>query len=272
MIKFNFKNRNRIKYPFLTDKRQRFAVQTLILTFGLLVTQLIWEDIRFYMVGVLAILTYILTVWSLYEDIKGTEWLLLFILPVFFTISFSLFYFLLPERWISRLIVTVIFAIGMYATLLIENIYNVAAIRSIQLLRAAQSVGMLTTLAVIFLATSIIFSLRLPYFLNAILMFPIILLSSLQSLWSVKLESYISYEVWLYSLVTALGIGEIAWCLSFWPVQIATVSLSLTAFYYAIVGISQLHFSGKLFINTVREYFLVLIFVIFITIIGSHWG
>lgn len=271
-MKLFFRSFGKIKYPFILDKRQRFALQTVILTVGLLTIQLAWEDFRFYMVGVLALLTYLLTAWSLYEDIKGCEWLVLFILPVSSTILFSLFYSLLPARWISRVVITLIFAIGMYATLLVENIYNVAVQRSIQLLRAAHSIGLLTSLVVIFLGTSVIFSLRLSFWQNILLFFPLIFLLSLQSLWSVKLEAAISKEILLYALGISLGVGEVSLVLSFWPVQIATVSLFIAAGFYALTGICQLYLSERLFKNTIREYILVFIFTILITIFSSRWG
>ena len=159
----------RKKRFFFLDKRQRFALQTAILTSGMLVTQLIWEEYRFFAVVFLSLLAYILTLWSLTEDIEGAEWLLLFILPVSYTATVSLFYFLLPGRWITRLISTLIFSVGMYAILLVENIYNVSASRSIQLLRAARSVGLLLTLVVVFLSATIVYSLSLTSFQNMLM-------------------------------------------------------------------------------------------------------
>ena len=67
-----------------------------------------------------------------------------------FTAAIALFYFLLPVRWLTRVPVAVLYAVGMYALLLTENIYNVAADRTIALLRAAQSIGYLLTLLTYF--------------------------------------------------------------------------------------------------------------------------
>lgn len=254
------------------DKRQRFALQTIILTFGLLITQLIWEDYRFGMVVILSIISYFLTAWSLSEDIKGAEWLLLFILPVFFTAAVSLFYFLLPGRWITRLLTTVVFAVGTYATLLAENIYNVAAARSIQLLRVAQSVGLLITLVVIFLLVSIIFSTRSSFLVNMLFLTPLVFILSLQSIWSVKLTPTISREIVIYAFVISISIGEMAVVLSFWPIQIATVSLFITAGFYTLVGIVQQHLLEKLFANTIREYILAFIFTFVLSFLITSWG
>jgi len=259
-------------YPFLLDKRQRFAVQSIILTAGLLVTQLIWQDYRFIMVGILSVLTYILTIWSLSYDIKGIEWILLFILPVCFTAAVSLFYFLLPSRWFTRLVTGSFFAIGTYAILLVENIYNVAAERSIQLLRAAQSVGLLITLAVIFLASSIVFSIRVLFWQNLLFLAPIAFILTIHALWSINLEDHITERLILYSGIVSLGVGELAFVLSFWPIQISTAALFITASFYAAVGIIQQHLLERLFRNTIREYIIAFIFTLAIAILTTKWG
>lgn len=258
-------------YRFL-DKRQRFAVQTVILTAGILITQLIWEEYRFAMVGILAFASYILTAWSLIEDIRGIEWVFLFILPTLFTSSVSLFYFLLPGRWITRLSITILFAVGTYAILLVENIYNVAAQRSIQLLRAARSVGLLLTLAVVFLTANIVYSLRMSPWLNGLIVCVISFLLTYQSLWTTSLEQKISKQLIIYSVVIALGIGELALALSFWPISNASFSLVIAAGYYATVGLVQQYLFERMFRATVREHVFVFLFTLVLTVITTRWG
>lgn len=254
------------------DKRQRFAIETIILTLGLIISQFIWDDYRYFLVGILSVLSYLLTAWSLREDIKGNEWYLLFILPVFLTVSISLFYFLLPGRMIVRLLITVVFAVGTYAALLIENIYNVAAERSIQLLRAAQSVGLLITLAIVFLMSNIIFSIRVNFLLNFLFLVPLIFFLCLQSLWSTQLEPKINSRLVIYSLVIAGGIGELAIALSFWPINLSTAALLVTAAYYASVGTVQLYLQEKLFKNSIREYIYAFILTLIVTFLATRWG
>ncbi|OGF99168.1 hypothetical protein A2Y99_04995 [Candidatus Gottesmanbacteria bacterium RBG_13_37_7] len=262
----------KLKYPFIFDKRQRFAIQTIFLTAGILTTQIIWEDFRFVMVGILSIITYILTVWSLAEDIKGTEWILLFILPVMFTASLSLFYFLLPARWIIRIILTTIFAIGSYAILLVENINNVAAERSIQLIRAAQSIGLLASLVVLFFSANVIYSLRLSFWQNLGLIFIVSFVLSLQSFWSVILATPITGRLIMYSGIVGLILGEIAFCLSFWPITNSSYALLIAASYYSLVGLLQHHLLDKFFINMIREYIFVFIFTLILALFVTRWG
>lgn len=260
------------KLILFLDKRQRFAIQTIILTAGILMTQLIWEDYRFLMVGILSIASYILTVWSLTEDVSGVEWILLFILPVLFTTSVSLFYFLLPGRWFTRLVVTTIFAVGTYATLLVENIYNVAAERSIQLVRAAQSVGLLITLVIVFLSTNIVFSIRLYFWQNMALLAPVIFLLSLQSLWCIRLKPYFDRKLIVYSFLVSFTVGQLAFVLSFWPMQLASIALLTTVSFYVLVGVIQQYFLDRLFRDTVREYITVFIFTLLVAFFTTRWG
>lgn len=263
------------KFRFL-DKQQRFVIQTFILTAGILITQLIWTDYRLPMVIILSISTYILTAWSLKEDIRGTEWIFLFVLPVFFTASVSLFYFLLPSRWISRLIVSIIFAVGTYAIVRAENIYNVAAARSIGLLRVAQTVGLLITLVIMFFSTVVIYSLRVPFWINMIILASLSFILALQSLWTVKLETRFTKQLLIFSGVIGLTIGEIVGILSFWPIfkssGMAIGALFINSVFYSIVGLTQQYFMGRMFTNTTREYIFSFVFMLMLLVFSTSWG
>lgn len=259
------------KLEFL-DKRQKFVIQTVILTAGIFLTQFIWEDYRFAMVVILSILSYLLTAWSISEDISGVEWLLLFILPIYFTASISLFYFLLPSRWIIRLTIAGIFALGTYAILLIENIYNVAVERSIQLLRVAHVVGLLISLVVLFLSSNILYSLRLPYWGNFGLMAIYVYCLALQSLWSITLEDKISRKLFFYSGIISLLMGEAALVLSFWPLTISSYSLFMATCFYVLVGLFQHELTERLFIKTIREYIFVFVTIFVLMFLSTKWG
>lgn len=263
------------KIQFL-DKQQRFVIQTVILTAGLLVSQLIWTDFRFPMVIILGISAYILTAWSLKEDIVGIEWIVLFILPVIFTSAVSLFYFLLPGRWISRLITSIIFAVGTYAIVRAENIYNVAAERSIQLLRVAQTVGLLITLVVVFFAVIVVYSLRVSFWANMLIIIPIIFALVYQSLWTVKLETKFTRNLLLYSAIVSLCIAQIMGGLSFWPIfkslGLAVAALFVSSAYYCLVGIIQQYLTGRMFINTIREYIISFLFMFGLLFLTTRWG
>lgn len=262
----------KISKRFAFTKREKFTLIIAILTLGLLTVQLATPSFRYPLTVGLVVLTYILSAWGLREDLAGLEWLTLFILPTMYAAAVPLFYFLLPVRWLTRLPTAILFALGMYAILLVENIYNVAAVRTIQLLRAAHSVGLLLTLVTCFLLFAIIFSLHLPFYWNFLLVFVTSFLLVLQSLWAMKLEAKISQEIFLYTVVTSLVLSELAFVFSFWPIQTIIEALFLTTVFYSLVGMVQQHLVERLFKRTVIEFIVVSAIVFMLVLLTTRWG
>jgi len=139
---------------FLT-KRQEFVLVSLLLAIGLLLTQLL-PEYRYPMTIILALGAYVGSALVLRADLRGIKFFTLLILPALYTAAVTLFYFLLPLRWITRIPIVALYILGMYALLLTENIYNVAANRTIALLRAAHTIGFLITLVTYFLQNRIL--------------------------------------------------------------------------------------------------------------------
>lgn len=257
---------------FSISKRQKFVLATFLLTIGLIFTQLLKSDSRFWVVGSLGALAYILSAWVEKEDLTGIEWLTLLILPTMYTLAVGFSYFLLPARWITRLPVAFLYAFGMYALLLTENIYNVAAARTIQLLRAAHAVGFLLTLVTAFLLFQTTLAFHFPFWLNFFSIFIISLLLIFQALWSVNLEEGISKTTVLYSFYYSIILGEIALVFSFWPLNISLWALFLSACVYAFLGVGQQYLAGRLFKRTTVEFFLVPGFMLLILFFSAKWG
>ncbi|MBI4100369.1 hypothetical protein HY439_01375 [Candidatus Microgenomates bacterium] len=267
------KTNKKWKLPKISiSKRQIFVLVTAFLTSGLIVTQVLESESRFLVVGILAIAAYFLTAFALREDLSGIEWITLLVLPAMYTLAVGLFYFLLPVRWITRLPVATLYAIGMYALLLTENIYNVAAIRTIQLLRAAHAVGFLITLVTAFLLFQSLFSFHLAYWGIFFGVFIISLPLVFQALWAVKLEEGITEPVAIYSFSIALILSEIALMLSFWPLNISLYTLFLIGMFYALLGVGQQYLTGRLFKKTILEFFVVPVIVFLILLISTKWG
>lgn len=252
-------------------KRQEFVGITLLLTAGLIVTQIVPGELRYPFVVTFSIATYFLCAFGLREDLRGSEWLTLLTLPTLFTSAVLLFYFLLPVRWLTRLPVAALYAVGMYALILTENIYNVAAERSIALLRAAHSVGFLLTLMTYFLLVSTILSFRISAGFNAMTVGFVTLVLVVQSLWSVSLEPRVSRRVWQLSGCIALVLGEVAWIFWFWPVQQALIVLFLTTCLYCTVGMGQQYLEDKLYKKTVIEFGAVAAIVFVIVLVATKW-
>src|SRR3990167_11341427 len=183
------------------NKRQRIIISTVVLTIGLLSTQLVDFNLRFKFIAGLSVLSGILFLWSLCEGLNFTKAVVLLILPVFFTAAVSSFYFLLPVRWLTRLPVAFSFGLMFYLLLLAQNVFNVAAIRTIPLYRAASTAAFLFTLLSAFFIFNVIFAFNLLFLWNGVavllISFPLIL----QSLWTIEMEDFVSAAVLVQSLV-----------------------------------------------------------------------
>ncbi|HUS60055.1 MAG TPA: hypothetical protein VMX76_01590 [Nevskiaceae bacterium] len=253
-------------------KRQKFVASTLILSTGLLIVQLANISWRYQAIAILVLLTYFLSGWSLREGLSGIEWLTVLILPVLFTAGIGLFYFLIPARWLTRLPVIALYGLGFYALMLIENIFSVAAIRTIQLLRSAQTVGFLLTLMTSFFLFDTVLSYRFGPWLNFFLVFLASFPLVLQGLWYINLEEKISKKIWLYTTVLSLVLAEFGLAFSFWPVNVAVGSLALTTVAYLTLGLTQHKLGERLFPKTIREYLISGILVLLIIFLTTRWG
>ncbi len=256
---------------FTLTKREQFVAIITILTVGLLLTQLVPTDFRFLCVTGLSIAAYLFTAFGLRDDLTGIEWITLLILPTMFTAAVSLFYFLLPVRWLTRIPVVAFYAVGMYALLLTENIYNVAASRTIALLRAAHSVGFLLTLVTEFLLLQTVLSLRLPALANALTVGLVSFLLLFQFLWAIELSERVSGRMIEISVLLAVIFVQLAWVFSFWPVSLVLQALFLTTCFYSLVGMAQQYLVEKLYKKTVIEFFSVTVLVFIIVFLATHW-
>lgn len=198
--------------------------------------------------------------------------IMVLLLPPLYTAGVGLFYFLLPVGWLTRLPVALFYALGMYSLLLTENIFSVAAIRTIQLLRAAHAVGFLLTLVTSFFLYDTILSFRLPFWMNFLLVYLATFPLMLQGYWSVKLEEQLSKKILLYAGLLGFGVAEVALFLSFWPVTVTVGSLFLTTMLYVLLGLFQHHIDERLFIRTAYEYIFVGVVVFITVLLTTSWG
>jgi len=261
------------KFPFpKISKRQKFIITAFILTVGLLGIEFSGISWRYQAIALLGGVSYFLSAWALIEGLEGLEWFTVLILPVFFTLSICFFNFFLLTSWLIKILLTISYGIGIYVLLLVGNIFSVAAIRTIQLLRSAQAVGLLFTLATSFFLYNVIFFFRLPFWMNfflaVLVSFPLII----QGLWSVNLDKEIPLKLWLYGVGLSLVQGEMAIAFSFWPVTVAVGSLVLVTVLYICLGLIQQELALRLFSTTINEYLRVGIIVFLIIFLTTRWG
>lgn len=219
-------------------KRQKIVITSVILTIGLLSTQLVDFNLRFKFIAGLSVAAFVLSLWSLWEGLNFTKAAVLLILPVFFTVALSSFYFLLPVRWLTRLPVAAAFGLMFYLLLLAQNVFNVASIRTIPLYRAASTASFLFTLLSAFFIFNVIYAFNLLFLWNGVVVllfsFPLIL----QSLWTIAMEDGVSAAVFVQSLVLSFILAELALSFSFWPMPTTIWSLSLSSSMYVLLGLT----------------------------------
>ena len=236
------------------NKRQKIILVSFLLTIGLLSTQMVDFNLRFRFIGGLGVMAYLLSLWALWEGINPRKAAILLILPTLFTLAVASFYFLLPIRWLTRLPVAIIFGLSFYLLLLSQNVFNVAAIRTIPLYRASTTASFLFTLITAFFLFNVIHALNLFFSWNGLLIgllsFPLIL----QTIWQVDMEDKIKTEVLVMSLILSLVMGEVALSFSFWPMMTTMWSLGLATLMYVLLGILTHSLRGRLNKRVVWEY------------------
>jgi len=253
------------------EKRLRLAISVVLLTFLMLFSTFFYFDKALFFIFAFLLITYFLTYFSLIEKIEKISWLTLFLMPVLLTISFYLFYFLFPSRWLTRLPFLFAYGISIYAVLLCSNIFNVGVEKSLQLYRAAFSINFFYQTLISFLIFNIIFSLKEIFYINLILVGGVVYLLSFQLFWTIKLDKKPEREVFDFAFLTALILAEVSVLVSFIPLPSTSVSLFLTGTFYSIAGIFYNYFDKKLFKETIREYVFVWIFIFLITLLSISW-
>lgn len=253
------------------DKRLRLVISVLFLGLLMLFSTFFGFDKALIFLPIFIITTYLLSYFSLLEEIKKIGWFGLFLMPELVTLFFYLFYFLFPGRWLTRIPFIFIYEISIYAVLLCANIFNVGVEKNLQLYRAAFSINFFYQAVVSFLFYNVLFSFKYNFFVNMIGAGISAFLLSLQLFWSIRLNRYLDKDVLAYSSLTALIMIEAGLIISFIPSRTAVYALFLTATYYSITGIIHHHIDEKLFTETIREYLSVWVFVLVITLLSLSW-
>lgn len=236
------------------SKRKRFVLVAFLLTLGLLGIQTVGIDRRYEAIIFFSGVSTILSAWALLSDLKGIEWLTVLTLPALYPASVALFYFLLPESVISRILLLGLFGLGMYALLLTENIYSVAAIRTIALLRAAHAVGFLITILTAIFLTGTLLSLRQDFWLNGLNVGLTTFILLVQGLWSATLPPRLPRTVVSVSAALAVTSGVLAAVIGFLPIIPLVSAFLLSGYLYVVLGLMQHELQGRLFAKTVQEY------------------
>jgi hypothetical protein len=257
---------------FKVSKRQKFVITSTVLSFGFLATNILGILPRYGSILVLSFLTILLFSWSLREGLRRDMRFFVLILPFMFTVGVGLFWFLIPSSVFARVPVAIFYGLGIYALCLTANIYTVAAIRTIALLRAARGVGFVLSLVTAFLLYDAALSVKEDIFFTSLLIMVISFPIYYQGFWSINLNREFTQKELNMTIVSSLIMGEIAASLHFWPVSIVVGSLFLTITVYVLLGLGQTYLESRLFSQTIREYLALGIAVILGMFFATRWG
>ncbi len=254
------------------EKKKRFVLATSFLTLVFLAIEL-FLNIDWYYQGVLFLgLLTALVLFLTFKDFveKWIFWPVLIFLPVSFTLSAALFYFLIPKTWLF--LTSGFFFLGLYSSFLIENVFLVSLqVKTVPLYRAAHTVSFLLLLLISFFFFNTIFSFRFPFWANALLValatFPLAYFSS----WSSLLAETQASTVLRYSVIVSLIMAQVALAISFWPLGVNLSSLYMVSFFYVIGGLTRAALRERLFKTTIKEFIWVGIGIFLALFLTTSW-
>lgn len=253
------------------EKRKRFIIALAIITIQALFFTFIGFEQSSVFIPIALLIVYLISYFAILEGISKAERIMLFLHPLYFTLAAFLFYYFLPQRWLTRLPFVIFYAISMYAILLSQNIFNVGVVKSLQLFRAAYSVNFLFLTLTMFLASNLLFSFRLTFIENGIGIFLLSCPLVLHLFWSVDPKEVVEKKLIKFSLFVGLILAETASLFSFMPITSAIFALSITGLFYSLTGILQAYLQERLFKEQIREYLFVILFIGAIVFLSLKW-
>lgn len=255
---------------FDIGKRQKFAVGVGILSITLFLSAYFHNTYGIFIALFLAFFSDLFLSWTIYDDLKNNFSSKVFILPFLYSLSFGLFSFLTPARLLMRLILTVLYAIGLYSVFLSQNIFIVASIRTIALLNSARIVSLVISLIAYFFLTNTTFSLRVSLLPTEILLFIFSFLFTLHAIWTYTLNKSLKKDV-LWIFICSLCLVELGTAVWFWPTSPTVVALFLTSVWYIFIGLAHIWLDRRLFRNILWEYAWVSVIAILVLISFTKW-
>lgn len=217
-------------------KREKIILTALILSLGLFLSKFVPFFFKLHYIIAMTLLSYILSLWALWEGINKLKAVVLMILPTLFTLAVSAGFLLLLTWWVKALIILG-FGVMFYTLLLSQNIFNVSSTRTIPLYRVAFTVAFIITVTTAAQLFNDVFSLNLLFVWNGLIVFFLTFVLALQVFWSIEMES-LNKLIIIYSVVVALVVAETTLTLSFWPISKPLASVVVAESFFITLAIS----------------------------------
>jgi len=271
------------------SKRAKFVLVAFLSGLMLWLTTFATVDYRFGLVLTVSTIVYVLSVWVLFDDLKGIEWFTLMVLPVTFTLGSGIFANFLPSAipsmfgriiqyetslflaTVLRILYFLLYMMGIYGILLIENIYSVASIRTIQLFRAARSANFVFSLVTLLFFYTTALSLKMPFWMIAVLSFVSSFIIAYVNFWSVDLKNTQFRLVLRYTVGVSWLVALIGLVLSFWPVKPFMGGLMMTSAIYTLMGVLEQRLTNRVYLEGLLEYSISTLIIFVIGFLTTSW-
>lgn len=248
-------------------KHIRFAVSSLACGMMMFVAVTAPFEYIYITLPALVITSYAFVWFAIYERIDRVEWIMLFVLPVLWTLEWYVFFYMVPVRWLTRLIFSLIFVIVYYILVSVENIYNVGVEKNIQLQKAAITVSTIFLVGLCYLAFQMISSFEMYWVLSSVLVALVSWVLAIKHFWTV--EPDIKFDLWqlqmahfvsVFMLMTSAGIGFVPFAAQ------TTRPVVLAGIFYLLTNVISDVRDPVIFRQKRREYIVVMIALLLIII------
>jgi len=154
---------------------------------------------------------------------------------------------------------------------LVENIFSVASIRTIQLFRAARSANFIFSLVTLLFFFTVALSMKVPFWSIGILAFVSTFMISYVNLWSVDLKNTQYPSVLRYTFGVSWIALLIGVTLSFWPVKPFMGGLMMTSSVYALMGVLEQRLTNRVYLEGLLEYLMTVLIIFIIGFLTTSW-
>ncbi len=253
-------------------KRVRYVVASAVGAVLLFVAIGVPYPYSWLVLPLLCISSYGLIWFSLLEDIHGAEWYILFILPVAWTATWYISFYMVPMRFVIKILFSLTYPLILYIIASAMNIFNVGVEKNIQLRRAARAANQFIIVLVFYLFTQIMSSFGLSWHILGVATGVFSWILGIQLFWTLDPQETISVEVKSLALFQGFTTGFFMILLSFLPFVMDTPRpMIITGIFHVVNGVLSTYTDTILFKQRIREYFGISVILIIAILLTLQW-
>jgi len=260
------------------SKRWRYFISTLLSVFGFYMYLSLPVDSRYYGLALeigLVVFCFWFGLGVIFEN-NIDQKLMVIILPLIFSLGYSLFCALLSLNQFYMIFLSVIFGLMIYTMFLLENVFLVViGFKTVPMYRAAYTTSLIFTLFSSFFVFNSILSFKWPFYINFFGVGLLSVILFLYQFWAIAIElpdDGVGKGKWIYATVAGFMMGELGLAFSFWPVGVFKGSIYLVCAIYILSGLFQADIKERLFKSVLINYGLIGIAVTVAIILTNTWG